>query len=89
MLATTSRFIILSPVVNKVFSSKYRATALSFLSLMIGFVYVTLTGVSAYIIPEFGIKTMYTLLGVFSLLTVLPLAYMLIKNMPKVESNIQ
>lgn len=88
MLATTSRFIILSPVVNKVFSSKYRATALSFLSLMIGFVYVTLTGVSAYVIPEFGIKTMYTLLGVFSLLTVLPLAYMLIKNMPKQEVSL-
>lgn len=79
MLATTARFIMLSPVVNKVFSSKYRATALSFLSLMIGFVYIALTGVSAYVIPEFGIKIMYTLLGVFTLFTVVPLAYQILR----------
>ncbi len=87
MLATTARFIMLSPVVNKVFSSKYRATALSFLSLMIGFVYIALTGVSAYVIPEFGIKTMYTLLGVFTLFTVVPIAYQILKYRREQEAR--
>ncbi len=87
MLATTSRFIILSPLVNKVFSSKYRATALSFLSLMIGFVYITLTGISAFVIPEFGANTMYSILGIFTLLTVVPLSYVLIKNLPNKDIN--
>jgi hypothetical protein len=64
---------------NKVFSSKYRATAISFLSLVIGFVYVGLTTTSAVIIPQFGIKTMYTLLGVTSLLLVVPTAYKLLQ----------
>lgn len=72
MIATTARWVLLAPMTNKVFSSKYRATAISFLSLMIGVVYVSLTTVSTVIIPQFGIQTMYSLLGIASLLLVVP-----------------
>lgn len=74
MIATTARWTILAPLTNQVFSSKYRATAISFLSLMIGFVYISLTGLSGYVIAEYGMKTMYTLLGIASLLTVVPIS---------------
>lgn len=78
MIITTARWIVLSPLTNAVFSSKYRATAISLLSLLIGFVYIAMTSISGFIIPTFGIKAMYSLLGIFSLLTVVPLTYKLL-----------
>lgn len=80
MIITTARWVILSPIVNKHFSSKYRATAISSLSLFIGFIYILCTGISIYIIPTFGMKIMYSLLGVVSLLTVLPIGFVLLKH---------
>ncbi|MBP7876164.1 MFS transporter, partial [Candidatus Woesebacteria bacterium] len=62
MIASTARWILLSPLTNAVFSSKYRATAISLLSLLIGFVYIGTTTISMVIIPLYGIKTMQTLL---------------------------
>ncbi|MFZ1721783.1 MAG: MFS transporter [Microgenomates group bacterium] len=79
MMASTARWFLLSPLTNRVFSSKYRATAISFLSLVIGFVYVALTATSGPIITLFGIQTMYTILGVITLITVVPLTYVLLK----------
>lgn len=80
MIATTARWIILSPLVNEVFSSKFRATAISYLSLLIGFVYVALTAVSGLIIPLYGVKTMYSLLGIIVAITVVPLTSKLLKT---------
>lgn len=79
MIATTARWVVLSPMTNNVFSSKYRATAISLLSLLIGFVYIALTSVSALVIPTYGIKMMYTLLGVITLFTVVPIGVRLLK----------
>lgn len=78
MIVTTARWIILSPLTNEAFSSKYRATAISALSLLIGVVYIAMTSISVFIIGNYGIKTMYTLLGVFSLLTVVPVSLKLL-----------
>ena len=78
MIATTARWIILSPLTNAVFSSKYRATAISVLSLLIGVVYISLTSISGFVISNFGVKVMYSLMGVLTLFTVLPLAIKLI-----------
>ncbi len=78
MIATTARWIILSPMTNAVFSSKYRATAISILSLLIGVVYIGLTGISGFVIANFGIRAMYSLLGILSAVTVLPLSIKLI-----------
>jgi MFS family permease len=85
MIAGTARWILLAPLTNQIFSSKYRATAISFLSFVIGFVYVGLTAVSAPIISNYGIKTMYSILGVVSMVTVLPLSLKLIKNSQKID----
>ncbi len=85
MIITTARWVILSPMVNKYFSSKYRATAISTLSLLIGFVYVFATGLSAYIIPVYGVKVMYTILGVVGLFTVLPMGIKLLESI-KIEN---
>lgn len=79
MIATTARWVILAPLTNEAFSSKYRATAISLLSLLIGFVYIGLTTLSAVIIPIFGIKAMYSVLGFVSMFTVLPLGIKLLK----------
>lgn len=87
MIATTARWIILSPVTNAAFSSRYRATAISLLSLLIGFVYVALTSISGPIISTFGIKTMYTFLGVATFFTIIPISYKLLKEHKKFESN--
>lgn len=78
MIATTARWILLSPLTNEAFSSKYRATAISFLSLAIGVVYVIMTTISAPIISQFGVRTMYSLLGAFTLLAVVPVTYKLL-----------
>ncbi len=75
MITSTARWILLSPLINTVFSSKYRATAISFLSLLIGFVYIFTTTISAPIITAFGIKTMYSLLGIISCVSVVPLSF--------------
>ena len=79
MMVTSARWIILAPLTNAVFSSKYRATAISFLSLLIGVVYVGLTSISGIVINDYGVGTMYTLLGIFSLITVVPLSIKLIR----------
>lgn len=79
MLATTARWIILSPITNEAFSSKYRATAISTLSLFIGIVYIIITFSSGYIIPAYGMKFMHSLLGIISVTLVVPLAIMLVR----------
>jgi len=78
MIISTARWIILSPLTNEVFSSKYRATAISSLSMLIGVVYISLTSISGFVISNYGVKTMYSLLGVISLVTVVPLTYKLL-----------
>ncbi|PIY80611.1 MAG: hypothetical protein COY80_02050 [Candidatus Pacebacteria bacterium CG_4_10_14_0_8_um_filter_42_14] len=79
MVATTARWVILAPITNKVFSSKYRATAISALSLLIGVVYVILTGASSFLVPLLGIRVMFSLLGVISLVTVVPVGVKLLR----------
>lgn len=79
MIATTARWVILSPLTNGIFSPKYRATAISLLSLMIGFVYVGLTGISSFILEYWNVKVMFSLMGVLSLVTTVPLALKLLQ----------
>jgi MFS family permease len=80
MIATTARWIVLAPLVNASFDSKYRATAISVLSLLIGVVYVSLTTLSMAVIPLFGMKVMYSLLGIVTLFAAFPLARRLLKQ---------
>lgn len=78
MIATTARWMLLAPLTNQAFSSKYRATAISFLSLSIGLVYIVLTTLSAPIISNFGIGAMYSVLGFFTIVSVIPITVKLL-----------
>lgn len=80
MLAGTARWIFLTPITNKAFSSKVRATAISVLSLLIGFGYVAIVGISGPIIELYGIGAMYTVLGMITLITTIPLGLLLLKS---------
>lgn len=80
MMASTARWIVLTKYTNEVFSSRYRATAISALSMLIGILYVAITLVSGPIIELFSVKMMYTILGVVTIFTVLPLSFLLIKT---------
>ncbi|HRN71352.1 MAG TPA: MFS transporter, partial [Candidatus Woesebacteria bacterium] len=79
LLTTTGRWIFLTPITNKMFSSIVRATAISVMSLLIGFVYLFLVGISGFVIERYEIGGMYTVLGVMTIIFVVPLAYLLLK----------
>ncbi|HRO65745.1 MAG TPA: MFS transporter [Candidatus Dojkabacteria bacterium] len=79
LLTTTGRWILLTPITNKMFSSKVRATAISVMSLLIGFVYLFLVGISGFVVERYEIGGMYTVLGVMTIIFVVPLAYLLLK----------
>ncbi len=80
MMSSTARWIILGKYTNQAFTSKYRATAISTLSMLIGIIFIIITGISGPIIAATSVKTMYTLLGLLTIVTVVPLAKMLIKR---------
>ena len=81
MIASTGRWVILGKYVNEEFESKNRATANSTLSMAIGIIYIFLTIASGPIMENFGgTKTVFTLLGILSMVTVLPLSLHLVKN---------
>ncbi len=74
MLSSTARWILLSPLINKAIVSKYRATAISFLSLLVGIIYIIITTASAPIISHYGVKSMHSLLGILTIILVIPIA---------------
>lgn len=79
LLTTTGRWIFLTPITNKMFDSKVRATAISVMSLLIGFVYLFLVGISGFVIERYDIGGMYTVLGMMTLIFVVPSGYLLLK----------
>ncbi len=81
MMSSTARWVILGKYTNMEFASKYRATAISALSMAIGIIYIGFTFSSGYIMEHFGgTKTIFTLLGILSAVTVLPLGIRLARN---------
>ena len=85
-LASTTRFVLLDKYTNEVFSSKYRATALSTLNLYVSLVYLVLVGISGPIIDHWNVKIVYFLVGLISLVTILPRGLALAKNHIKDQS---
>jgi MFS family permease len=79
MLSGTARWIFLTPITNKAFESRVRATAISTLSLLIGIVYIIIVGISGPVIQKYNIGTMYSVLGVITLFTVVPLSIKLLR----------
>ncbi|MDP1722457.1 MAG: MFS transporter [Candidatus Gottesmanbacteria bacterium] len=80
LMMGTARWILLTPYTNAMFSSRYRATAISALSMIIGLIYIGLTGMSGPIIAAYGVRMIYTILGILTLVTVLPLSVILVRN---------
>lgn len=80
VMAGTGRWIVLTRYTNELFDSKYRATAISALSMIVGIVYVIITSLSGPVIAAYGVRTVYTMLGVLTLVTVLPLSVVLVRN---------
>ena len=74
MLVSGARWNILSHYTNAEFESKNRATAISALCMVIGLIFVAVVGMSGFIMEKFGgIRTIYTLLGLITVVTALPL----------------
>lgn len=71
--ASTARWVVLGSYVNEHYDSKNRATALSTLSMLISVAVVGFALISGPIMQNFGgVKAMFTVLGIFSALLVLP-----------------
>lgn len=80
MFLSTARWVILSKYTNQEFSSQNRSTAISALSMGISIFYVLILILSGPVMEKFGgVKMIYTLLGILSLITVLPLGVYLAK----------
>lgn len=74
IFASSARWVILGSYVNEHYDSKNRATALSTLSMLVAFTVVGFALISSPIMQYFGdVKAVYTLLGIATTLTVLPL----------------
>lgn len=74
IFASSARWVILGGYVNEHYDSKNRATALSTLSLLVALAVLGFALISSPIMNYFGdVKAVYTLLGICTALTVLPL----------------
>jgi MFS family permease len=74
MIAATGRFMILNPYLNEMIDSKYRATTLSALNMLVSLVLIVSILISGPLIDMFGSKLVMTLFGVFSLVVIVPLS---------------
>lgn len=82
MLASTAKWTLLGEILNQRFVSRYRATAISSLSMISGILYVLITLISGPIIENYGgVKTIYVILGIISFMFVLPLALVLTREL--------
>jgi MFS family permease len=79
--SSTFRWIVLGKLVNAQYESRNRATALSTLSMSVAFLVVFLMLISGPIMASLGgVKAMYSLLGIFTLIGILPLAIRLTRR---------
>lgn len=88
LMAGTARWIILVPFTNELYDSRYRATAISALSMIIGVIFILITGVAGTVIENYGgVRMMYTLLGVLTLIFIVPLTPLVLKLPVILKSN--
>lgn len=84
MMAATARWIILGKYTNDEFDSKYRATAISTLNMLVNIIFVALMFASGPVIDHYGgVKTFFSIMGLITILTVLPLGINLAKAVAK------
>ena len=81
-LGMTLRLIIFDKLVNDVFDSKLRATALSALGMMLSIVYMIIIAISGPIFDQYFAGIIYTAIGIFVAIVVLPMV-LFTKKQPK------
>lgn len=74
-LSSTIRYLFASEVLNPLIESKHRATALSTISMGVSLINILLFYVSAVVIPVYGIGAMYTILGILTVITLIPILF--------------
>lgn len=77
-LAALARFSLLDQYANLEFDSKYRATAVSALNMSVSLFFVIAASLSGTLITEFGSGFVMTLMGILTLVTAVPIAWLLI-----------
>lgn len=81
MMSSTARWILLGKYTNAAFSSKYRATAISTLSMAIGLIYAVGVMGAGWVMARYGdTRLIYSLLGIVTVLTVPYLGLRLIRQ---------
>lgn len=76
----SSRFAILDKYANKEFLSKYRATAVSSLNMLVSIFYVLVVGISGKIQDIYNTKIIFTFLGLLTTIVIIPIAVNLIQE---------
>jgi MFS family permease len=75
VMCGTARWVILTKYTNECFDSKYRATAISALSMLVGVFYIAITSSSGFLVEYFhGMSAIFLILGILTALFIIPLA---------------
>jgi MFS family permease len=81
VFVSAARWNILSHYTNAEFDSSNRATAISTLTMVVGFVYVVVMSLSGIVMEKFGgARIIYSVLGIIALCVALPLGIDLSRN---------
>lgn len=78
--SSTIRFIALDNYVNAEFESKYRATAMSSLNMLVSLVFVIIVSLSGPLLDRFPVGITYFLWGIVTLILLLPKTFSLAKK---------
>jgi MFS family permease len=81
-----ARYALLDKFVNDEIESESRATTLSFVNMLINIVYLILVGFGASFAARHGTATLYSILGLVSLLIILPLAILLTRKSTPIKN---
>lgn len=76
----SGRFTFLDSYTNEGFESKYRATAVSSLNMLVNIIYFLLVLISGPIISSIGISMFFVMLGMIATIILLPLTYIVAKD---------
>lgn len=78
-LPSTLRFIFLDAETNQVFTSRNRATALSALNMLLGFVYILFVTLAGGLLDRYGVHTVYLVSGALTVLVIIPTGMLLLR----------
>lgn len=83
MIASTGRFMILNPYLNEVIDSKYRATTLSALNMLVSLVLIISILISGPLVDLYSARWVMTIFGIVSAAILFPLTILVFKRRKK------